>query len=321
MAPADFLRLIERIARVDGSTGWVASFAFGAKYLASLPAETLAELYADGPDIVFAGCVFPPQPADPSDEGFVVRGRWPFASGCTGASHLGVGILSNTGDGSGLPRMAVMSAEKARIDPTWNAVGMRGTGSHDLVVDDVFVPTRWTFVRGSPPSLDNPAFRYPTLAMASQVLAVCGLGVARAALDYVLGEAGNTPSITGAPPVTDRPHTHLRLGEMEAALRSAGAWFYEVTETVWETLQRGDAATQEETVDLRLASTHAARVGAQVARGCFEVCGTIGIYEDHLLSRYVADAAVVAQHAFIAEGSFLSAGKILAGHAPAPGFP
>ncbi len=321
MAPTDFLQLIERIACADGSAGWVASFAFASKYLASLPAETLRELYAEGPDVVFAGCVFPPQPARRVEGGFVVRGRWPFASGCNGASILGVGILSDSENDGGLPRMAVMPAEKAEIDETWNAVGMRGTGSHDLIVEDVFVPDAWTFVRGSPPTLDTAAYRYPTLAMASQVLAVCGLGVARAALEYVIGDAASAPSITGAPSIADRPHAHLRIGEMEASLRSARAWFYEVTDSAWAALLDGGSASQEQTVDLRLASTHAARVGAQVARGCYEVCGTIGIYEHSPLSRYVADASVVAQHAFIAEGSFLSAGKILAGHAPAPGFP
>jgi len=321
MSPGEFLRRIERISEADGSTGWVASFAFGTKYLASLPVATLEEVYAKGPDVVFAGCVFPPQPAEPVDGGFIVRGRWPFASGCNGASLLGVGIHVPTEEGEGLPMLAVMPAEEVTIDETWDAIGMTGTGSHDLVVEDVLVPANWTFVRGAPPSIDTPTYRYPTLAMAAQVLAVCGLGVARAAINYVVSVADRSASITGAPTLGNRPNVQLHLGECEAALRSARSWFYEVTELAWNILQAGGQPTQQETADLRLAASHAARVGAGVARTCFDMSGTIGIYERNPLSRYLTDAAVVAQHAFIAEGSFISAGKLIAGHPPASGFP
>jgi hypothetical protein len=63
MAPADFCRLIETIAQADGSAGWVASFGIGGIYLSALPLATLQELYAHTPDLVFAGGIFPPQPA------------------------------------------------------------------------------------------------------------------------------------------------------------------------------------------------------------------------------------------------------------------
>src|SRR5574343_372093 len=60
-SPAEFCRLIERISQADGSAGWVASFGIGGVYLAALPVATLEKLYAKGPDIVFAGGIFPPQ--------------------------------------------------------------------------------------------------------------------------------------------------------------------------------------------------------------------------------------------------------------------
>ncbi|MGY3600762.1 alkylation response protein AidB-like acyl-CoA dehydrogenase [Bradyrhizobium sp. USDA 4341] len=79
--PADFCRLIERISEADGSAGWVASFGEGACYLSALPGDTLCEVYANGPDVVYAGAVFPLQTAKRSADGFVVNGVWPFASG------------------------------------------------------------------------------------------------------------------------------------------------------------------------------------------------------------------------------------------------
>jgi alkylation response protein AidB-like acyl-CoA dehydrogenase len=146
-------------------------------YLASLPAETLEQVYAEGPDVVFAGTIFPPQKAVRVEGGYRVSGRWPFGSGSPGAELIGVGIKTDDPTGTGLPRMAVMPAHKVRIEPNWDVIGLKGTGSHDLVVEDVFVPEAWTFVRGAPPTIDLAAYRYPSMALAAQVLAVVGLGL------------------------------------------------------------------------------------------------------------------------------------------------
>lgn len=127
MSPMEFLRLIEIISAADGSAGWVASFGFASKYLSSLPAATLAELYRDSPDVVFAGAVFPPQLATAVPGGYRVDGRWGFGSGCMGASLIGVGIRID-GETGGLPRMAVMPREQVRIEENWDTIGMFATG-------------------------------------------------------------------------------------------------------------------------------------------------------------------------------------------------
>jgi alkylation response protein AidB-like acyl-CoA dehydrogenase len=96
-SPVEFLRLLETIAVQDGSAGWVASFGVSHMYLASLPAKTLEQVYADGPDVVFAGTIFPPIPAVRVEGGYRVTGRWPFGSGSTGAELIGVGIRDEGG--------------------------------------------------------------------------------------------------------------------------------------------------------------------------------------------------------------------------------
>jgi alkylation response protein AidB-like acyl-CoA dehydrogenase len=80
LAPGAFLQIIERIAVADGSTAWVASFGSANVYLAALPLETQAQIYADGPDQVFAGGLFPVQPGQPVEGGWRVNGTWKFAS-------------------------------------------------------------------------------------------------------------------------------------------------------------------------------------------------------------------------------------------------
>ncbi|MBF6518895.1 acyl-CoA dehydrogenase family protein [Nocardia farcinica] len=319
-APADFLRTIERIATVDGSTGWVASFGSALVYLAALPLETQAKLYADGPDVVFAGGLFPVQPAEEVDGAFRVTGRWKFASGCMAADVLGVGIPGDSSTG-GKPRTALLRPDQVRIEQDWDVVGMRGTGSFDLVVADAVVPREWTFIRGGEPTVDEPLYRYPTIAYAAQVLAVVGAGVARAALDYAIETGAGRAGITGAPKLADRPYYRTAVAETEAALRSARAYFYEITDEVWQTVLRGDAASPAQNAHLRLAASHLATTAGAAVQRIVEISGTAAIFEDHPLQQWVGDALVPQQHAFLGPGLVDAAGAVLMGQPPTvPGF-
>ncbi len=179
LTPQAFCRLVEEIATADASAGWVASFGVSATYLAALPPETYAKIYGADPNTVFAGAMFPPQPAHRVDGGFEVSGRWPWGSGVMGASIVGAGIKVE-GEASPLPRTAIMPRDKVSVDETWNTIGLRATGSHDIVADRVVVPEDWTFIRGGKPQMEDAIFRYPAMALAAQVLAVVALGAARA---------------------------------------------------------------------------------------------------------------------------------------------
>ncbi|HUH39896.1 MAG TPA: acyl-CoA dehydrogenase family protein, partial [Castellaniella sp.] len=265
-SPAEFCQLIERISHADGSAGWVASFGIGPVYLSALPVATLETLYREGGvDQVFAGGIFPPQPVEATDGGLKVQGRWSFSSGCMGADVVGVGIIPKTSDGVGLPRMAVMSRKQVHIEPNWDVMGLKATGSNDLVADGVTVAEDWTFVRGGASSLDTPLFRYPALAFATQVLAVVALGIGRAAIDEILQMAAGRKSVTGAPNLGERIYVQLEIAKIEAELRSARSWFYEAINDAWQVLVAGGKLEDHLISMLRLSATHAARVGADVA--------------------------------------------------------
>ena len=318
--PMEFCQMVEDISAADGSAGWVASFGMNPVYMAALPLETLKQVYADGPDVVFAGGIFPPQPAEFVEGGLKVTGRWKFSSGCMGASLIGVGISPKNGETVGLPRLAVMSREKVRIEETWDVVGLIGTGSHDVVIEGVVVPEDWTFVRGGPANLAEPMFRYPSLSFATQVLSVVGLGVARAALDYLSGMASGRFSVTGAPALTDRPLAQMQVAKAEAELRAARAWFYEAMENAWASVLAGNPVSVEQTNLLRLSSTHATRVSAEVARSAQMLSGMTGVYRDNPLSRFVNDTLVITQHAFMGDMTYQNAGAIFFGNKPLPGY-
>jgi len=325
MPPADFLRMVERISAADGSAGWVAAFGSANTYLAALPIETQAIIYAKGPDQVSGGGLYPLQPAVAVDGGWEVTGRWRFASGCKGADWLSVGIGGTPANGggpdAGKPLTAVLPASELQIVDNWNVVGMQATGSHDLVVDRKFVAREWTFVRGAAATVDEPLYRYPTLAYQAQVHAAVNLGLARAALDIVTEMAGGTKTLMGAPRLGDRAYYRIDLGKAEAMYRSVRAFYYESAEAAWDTIMSGDPVPLEQANLLRLSATNAAHVCADVVLQAFKLGGTNAIYSANRLQWLMRDAMVVIQHAALNEATYDSAGAVFAGIPPVTPYP
>ncbi|MGK3957568.1 acyl-CoA dehydrogenase family protein [Arthrobacter sp. R4] len=309
LPPAEFLRIIERISAVDASAGWVASFG-SAVYLAALPLETQAKLYAEGPDVVFAGGLFPVQKADRLPGGWSITGEWKFSSGCRGADIIGVGLAGGD-DSNGKPLTALLRPDQVQIVENWDVIGLKGTGSNDLRVQGEFVPDEWTFIRGGEPTVDEPLYRYPAIAYAAQVLAAVNLGTGRAALDYATRVGSGRSGITGAPKLADRAYYRIDIAKAEASLLSARAFFYDISEEVFATVTAGHPVTDKQKALLRLASTHVAKVGAAAVQSAYTLSGTAAIYDSNPMQRYLRDASVVTQHAFLGDGIYDGAGAVL----------
>ncbi|MFM2278036.1 MAG: hypothetical protein RLZZ444_267 [Pseudomonadota bacterium] len=320
LTPQAFCRLIEDISTADASAGWVASFGVSATYLAALPPETYAKIYGADPNTVFAGAMFPPQIARRTPDGLEVSGRWPWGSGVMGASIVGAGIKID-GENSPLPRTAIMPREKITVDETWDTVGLRATGSHDIVVDRVVVPEDWTFIRGGKPQLDDTIFRYPAMALAAQVLAVVALGTARSALDWLRNDALARTSITGAPSPAARAYVQIDYARAEGLLMGARSAFYDAIEEGWQQMESRGEVDRPTLVRLRHAASKAAQDGAEAARLAFVLGGSDAMTNGHPLGRAMIDAACVAQHAFINSGSWQAAGAALFEQPTPAGYP
>jgi alkylation response protein AidB-like acyl-CoA dehydrogenase len=325
LPPPQFLAILERIAIADGSTAWVAAFGSANTYLASLPVETQQQIYTKGPDQVFAGGLYPLQPAVKVPDGYKVSGQWRFASGCKGADWIGVGIggtPASSGDASaGKPFTAVFPASEVEIVDNWNVVGMQGTGSHDLRLRDKFVDAQWTFVRGGNALIDEPLYRYPAVAYQAQVHAAVNVSLARAALDLLTDMSGATKTTTGAPRLADRGYYRSGLAKAEAQWRSARAFFYESAQAAWDAIIAGDSVTPSQANLMRLSATHAAQVCAEVVMQAYQMAGVAAIYRESRLQRLVRDSIVVTQHAFLGEGTYDASGALFVGIAPVTPYP
>ena len=317
-SPLDFLLAIEAISEADGSAGWVASFGVCESYLGGLPLETLEKIWRC-PDDIFAGAMFPLQPASAVDGGYLLNGRWKWASGCVAADRVGVGIKLDTANP--LPHMAVVPATEVHIDMgSWNAHGMAGSGSFDVVLENVLVPADHVFERGGALTPEGPFFRYPTIAIATQVLAVTSLGIARAAKNLVLNSASGRKSPTGAPNIGDRAYVQTEMAKADARLRSSRLFFYDSMESAWEILVRGDDLDSETISLMRLSSTHLTRQCAKVTRAAYFLSGMEAADNNNHLSRCFRDVHMPTQHAFMGEITYQNAGAVMFEKPPLPGY-
>ncbi|MEM1155473.1 MAG: acyl-CoA dehydrogenase family protein, partial [Pseudomonadota bacterium] len=317
-SPIDFLLAIEAIAEADGSAGWVASFGCTHTYLAGLPMDVLADIWKK-PDDIFAGAMFPLNPAQFDGAQYSVSGRWKWGSGSMFADRVGVGIKPE-GDGE-LPRMAVLNRDQVDVDAdSWDVHGMEGSGSFDVVVDSALVPKEYTFIRGGELTPTTPFFNYPTISFATQVLAVTTLGVAKAAMRIFLDSAASRKSPTGAPSIGDRSYVQIAIAKATAKIQSSRLFFYDSIEAAWEKLVTGKTLDADTISMMRLAATNLTRECAEATRMIYEISGMEAAYLDNHLSRCFRDAHMPTQHAFMGEITYQNAGAIMFGKDPLPGY-
>jgi alkylation response protein AidB-like acyl-CoA dehydrogenase len=198
----DFDVLVElniELAKACASTAWVAGLLAAHQWLiASFPEQAQRDVWDGNPDAVACGSYAPATKAIKVDGGYRVSGRWSFASGCDNAQwSLNAALLPQDTDATKFaPAFLLVPASDYRIDDTWYVVGLAGTGSKTLVLDDVFVPAHRVLsfaettggqTPGAALHADNPAFAIPMLCNIPSCLASAAVGAAAGALeDYLV---------------------------------------------------------------------------------------------------------------------------------------
>ncbi|GAA5210231.1 acyl-CoA dehydrogenase family protein [Streptomyces thinghirensis] len=183
----DLLRAVSAVAEGCTSAAWCASVTAGAARMgAYLPEEGQRELWAKGPDTVVVGALIPRGGATPVAGGWRVTGEWSFTSAVDFSDWALVCALAPQ-DGKQVPWFLALPRHDYRVADTWTPVGMRGTGSNTLVVDDVFVPahrgfTREDMIAGRSVGSEARCHTAPLRLLSGVLFGAPALGAARAAL-------------------------------------------------------------------------------------------------------------------------------------------
>jgi alkylation response protein AidB-like acyl-CoA dehydrogenase len=317
LAPGPALRCAEEIARGDASAGWCVSIAITSSLLAAyLPAEARTELFGGGQGVA-SGVWAPRGKARSVDGGVVVSGRWAFCSGIGHADYLFAGCfvdIDKLAEGE-RPKQTVLALRKQDLEvlDTWHTLGLRGTGSHDAVADEVFVPAGHVFSLLDGPVLDRPLYRFPVFGFFALSIAAAALGNARAAIDDLVALASGKVGLGSARTLAQRASTQASVAAVEASLRAARALYYEAIEAAWQAARSEGPVAVELRSGLRLAATHAVRTSAEVVRSMYDLAGGSAIYDDSPLQRRFRDAHTATAHFQVNEASRELPGRILVG--------
>jgi alkylation response protein AidB-like acyl-CoA dehydrogenase len=314
------LRVVEEVSKVDGAAGWNVMIAgTGGMFSAYLPPDAGREVYGD-PNVITAGAIAPKGRAVPEGGGYRLSGRWPLASGCLHASWMGGGGFIFDGDAprivNGIPDLTIFMLPKsdATIIDTWHSAGLRGTGSNDFEVSDLFVPANRTFsLLTGKPYYDGPLYRSSIISLFSPPVAAVALGIARSAIDaFIELASGKMPAYTMTV-LRDRPTVQAQVGQAEALVRSARALLFEVAGSLWESMCAGDEITDEQQALTRLACANCAKSCAEAVDIVYTLGGATSIYETSKLERCFRDVHVVTQHIAVQQQLFERTGKYYLG--------
>ena len=306
--PGLALRCAEEIARGDASAGWCVAIADTSSLLAGyLPGEACTELFGD-PRRIAAGVWAPRGKGTPADGGIVVSGRWPYCSGIGHAEVFFAGCM--VGDGAA-PNVIAIPVEELEILDTWQTLGLRGTGSHDTVAQELFVPADRVLSLFDGPRVDRPLYRFPPFGYFALSIGAAALGNARGALDEFAELAAGKVGQGSRRTLAQRSATHAAVAEAEASLRAGRALYYEAIEAAWEAAAESEPVSVALRTGLRLAATHAVRTSAGVVRAVFDLAGGPAIYDDSPLQRRFRDAHTATAHFQVNAASRELQGRVL----------
>lgn len=299
-----YVQLLEELGKADASTGWVVNqCAVFATYAARIPHDVARSIWIDTPRSIVANTPVATARAVAVPGGYRVTGRQGFSSGCRHAAWLAARalILENgqprVEDGRPEERYLFVPVAEAELLDTWHVRGMRGTGTHDFAVRDVFVPAEHTVLQAGAPLLENgPLYQFPRRLLFAAGDAAVSLGAARACLDTFFELAGAKTPRSMQAPLRDQPVVQATVGRSEAHLRSARAFLTESVREIWSEAAATGAMTLERRAVLRLATTHAIRLAVDVVDSVYNAAGVTAIFEGNPIQRHFQDIHVISQH-------------------------
>ena len=324
--PVTFARVVEEVSTFDSAAGWAFQVNTGAWWTSRMSPEGVAELYADGPDLMMAASFAPPHRAEEVQRGYRITGRGPLASIIHDSRWALMSAIVFDGD---QPRMTpagpdfitvVMRTTDVEIIDTWDSLGMRGTDSNDIEANGVFVPESRAF-RFEPDSLapapfDGPLYRMPALAATFPIIAPVALATARGAIGELRDIVTTKVPLGSMKTARDRSAVQAAVAEAEAMVRSARLFFYDALTRAWRRAVAQKPFTLEDKADLMLASTWAVRSAARATDLMHRMGGTNGIYARSRLERHFRDAQTVRHHGFVSDGRLETIGQVYLGVEP-----
>jgi alkylation response protein AidB-like acyl-CoA dehydrogenase len=300
---------IIELGRGDGAQAWVASVYGAMDYMAALfEDEAQHDIWDRDLDVVVAGSLVPVgNKVERVDGGFRLTGKWPFASGAHHAGWFIIGEFGDPGNGTREHLYFLVPAKDLRIADDWHTVGMVGTGSATVVLDNAFVPAYRAMLNrdmaeGKAPGTKvntAPVFRMPLFGYAQQTLASAPIGVV---IGMVEDFKAYIRSKSGPAPVLGIELLHERLSEAAAEIRAATLLLLDTARANMAKLAEGKLLGDADAAVSMRDSGYAMLLAKRAATTIFEATGAHGLYLHAPIQRAFRDVYASANHGSLTWG-------------------
>ena len=316
--PVTQIMFIAELAKADTSTAWCVMIGCDGGFVTrELEPDLAREMYSDV-EVATCGAAFPPGRAERVEGGYLASGRWPYLSGVTHSAwvQFSCRIVGDDVDPNGKPefvRFVVPQGDVTVLD-TWKTTGMRGTGSHDVEVQNLFVPDE----RSLPPRLPRRSvlgdpLRHPAWLLPKHL--GVPLGLIEAAHEEVVEIALDRVAVRGA--LKDDALTQSTLGETAARIGACRAYALSAADAAWrEVCETGEMSDLNRT-QLRLAITFVHRESVKIMEQLYSIAGSASLYTERSnLDRRLHDMHAMNQHVVLGASNYAVAGRVLLGLDP-----
>jgi 3-hydroxy-9,10-secoandrosta-1,3,5(10)-triene-9,17-dione monooxygenase len=309
-SPVEFFKMVRDIGVQSSSAGWVAGVVgVHAFEMAQMDHRLQKEIWADDPDTWIASPYAPLGRATPVEGGYRFTGRWPFSSGTDHCQWIILGGLIVDQDGKPIPggsRHFVLPREDYEIvQDSWDVVGLRGTGSKDIVIQDTFIPEHHVF---DPSPMedgglddqvgrgDSPLYRMPFHPMFTAGITTATVAMAQGALAAFTLAMQHRVTARGVK-TANEPHQLAVLGRAIADLHAGEVQLFGDIEQMWEQAQRNERFTPEDRLRVRRNQVRISRRAVNVVDELFLHAGGSALRSDSSLQRYWRDLHAALNHA------------------------
>ena len=314
--PVTQMEIIEELAYIDAAAGWclmIGATAIG-RPGAFLCDEAIDEMFDDGRIPTAATATSISGQAVPVEGGYILTGRWPFASGVRHAEWMVAGAKvparENTEETS---LTLVYPVEKGKIHDNWHVMGLEGSGSNDISASELFVPAEFTWKTALwEPLRGDAIYRMGRPGFVANEHPAVALGIARRALDEIIDSAprkkrGNPPTSS----LADREAFRRDIGTCDFRLRAARALSHEVFERAYEITCSGHVPGDDIQAEMRAVAAHVTFEAIDVATTAFRYAGGSAIHRGNILQRCLRNVNAAAQHFMVSDSALENYGATL----------
>jgi alkylation response protein AidB-like acyl-CoA dehydrogenase len=323
LPPAEALEVYEALAGAEASVAWIVwNNSLPCIFGRFLESAARSELFAD-PRWLYANSTRPTGRAAIDGDGYRVNGQWALVSGCELAEWIGLmclvevnGELRMVEPGQPEMRVVFLRRSECEILDTWHSGGLRGTGSHDVVVKDKRVPRRLTFSPGDPSRLDAPIGRIPIVCTMAAGYGAQTLGIAQSSIDTLLGLTKTKVNSVPGPGLAERPAVLASIARQTAAVEAARLYLRSCLARLWDAVSSGAPPAMEDITAVWAAAHHAVDQGRTTVDTMYAAGGASSLYTSCPLERAHRDIHAMSRH-MIAQAFWLEdAGRVKVGTSP-----